>query len=899
MPGAYVNGGLPFTGKDTASFFLFSLFFVWSSLFSYSRAANSISQGQLVRDGETLISSSGNFELGFFSPENSSLRYVGIWYHKISVKTVMWVANRDIPVSDKYGVLTVSSDGHLMVLDGDNRTVWSSDVNSSSVATNSTAVLTDGGNLVLLASADADSASADGHVSNSYWQSFEHPTDTFLPGMRVRVNSTAGENRAFRSWRSSDDPSHGNFSMGVDPREPPQIVIWGQSGRKWRSGHWNGVIFTGVQNMTGHIQYGFRLSTTEADGSMYFTYTPMNRSNLLMFRILWNGTGEQLGWDETSSDWTVLQEQPAKECDLYNKCGDFAICNEMGSPKCSCMNGFNPKSPDQWNRDNWSTGCTRKIQLQCRDNSSISAGDGGGMGSFLKLDGMKLPDFADYFSATSEDECKAKCLKNCSCEAYAFVSGIWCLLWSKDLIDVQHFAGGGLTLQIRLANSESGKKSKVSNQFIIITVLVGAFLLVIPVWLLWRFKDNLKGFLISYGKNKELPLFDDIVKNEELYADLSRPDGLASDAKQVGGPDIPVFDFSSIEAATNAFSEENKLGLGGFGPVYKGKLLRGQEIAVKRLSRKSSQGVEEFKNEVTVIARLQHRNLVRLLGFCIQGEDKMLIYEYMPNRSLDYFIFDPTKRAQLDWKKRFEIIEGIARGLLYLHRDSRLRIIHRDLKASNILLDKEMNPKISDFGMARIFCGNEDEASTKRVVGTYGYMSPEYAMEGLFSFKSDVYSFGVLLLEIISGEKNIGFRRPEHPNLIGHAWHHWNEGKAMELIDPCIRDTCSADEALRCIQVGLLCVQNSAIDRPPMPSVVLLLESETAGLPLPKPPGQTSIGGSKYSCSSGETEGLPFRKPPSLISITGSIDTYSSLESQEIESWNGVTVSSVEVDRPM
>ncbi|KAL3740456.1 hypothetical protein ACJRO7_021703 [Eucalyptus globulus] len=872
---AFGNGGMPFTGKNRASLFLISLFFMWSSLFSYSCAANSLSQGQLVRDGETLVSRSGNFKLGFFKTENSSLRYVGIWYRKISFKTCVWVANRDSPLSDESGVLTISSDGNLMVLDGDHRLVWSSGINSSSVPTNSTAVLTDAGNLVLLANADADTASADGYVSNAYWQSFEHPTDTFLPGMRVRVNSAAGENHNLRSWRSLNDPSSGNYSMGIDPRLPPQIVIWGQSGREWRSGHWNGLVFTGLPNMTGNIQNGFRLSAAEEDGSMYFTYTPLNRSNLLMFRILWNGLGEELGWDETDNELTVLRKQPEKECDVYNKCGDFAICNEMGSPKCSCMEGFIPKSPDQWKRGNWSMGCTWKTRLQCGNNSSISVGDGGRMDRFLKLDGVKLPDFADYFSATIGDECGVKCLENCSCKAYAFVKDIWCMMWSKNLIDVEHFTEGGMTLQIRLSNSEPGTKSKISNLRMIVTASVGAFVSGITVFLLWTFKDNLKGFL-----------FDDIVKSEELYVDLSGPDGLASDAEQVGGPHIPVFDFSSIEAATNVFSEENKLGLGGFGPVYKGKLLGGQEIAVKRLSRKSSQGVEEFKNEVMVIARLQHRNLVRLLGFCIQGEDKMLVYEYMPNRSLDYFIFDPAKRAQLNWKKRLEIIEGIARGILYLHRDSRLRIIHRDLKVSNILLDEEMNPKISDFGMARIFGGNENEASTNRVVGTYGYMSPEYAMEGLFSFKSDVYSFGVLLLEIISGEKNIGFRTPEHSNLISHAWHHWNEGKAMELIDPCIRDMCYVDEALRCIQVGLLCVQDSARDRPLMSSVVLLLESETAGLPLPKPPRLTSIGGFLGSYSLGEPTGLSIPIQPSLTSITGSKDTYSSFESQEIESWN-------------
>ncbi|KAI6704901.1 hypothetical protein NL676_007863 [Syzygium grande] len=753
-----------------------------------------------------------------------------------------------------------------MVLDGHNRTVWSSGLNSSSLPTDSTAVLTDTGNLVLLAKADADSASADGDISNSHWQSFEHPTDTYLPGMKVRVNSAAGENRAFRSWKSSDDPSPGNFFMGIDPRLPPQIVIWGQSGREWRSGHWNGLIFTGVPNMNPHYLSGFRL-LNEADGSTYFTYTPLNRSDLLMFRILWNGTEEQLRWDETINEWTVLQGQPDKECDLYNKCGNFAICNEGDSPKCSCMEGFSPKSPDQWKRGNWSAGCARNTQLQCRDNSSILVGDGGGMDSFSKLDRVKLPDFADLVPDISTEECEAKCRENCLCNAYAF-GGMGCMLWSEDLIDVQQFAMDGLTLQIRLANSELGTKSKLSNLFIIITILVGAFVLGVAVWLLWRFKDNLKGFSIFHCKNKELPLSDESVKNEDLSAELSGADGLGRDAKQVGGADITVFDFGSIEAATNFFSEENKLGLGGFGPVYKGKLFEGQEIAVKRLSRKSSQGLEEFKNEVMLIAKLQHRNLVRLLGFCVQGEDKMLVYEYMPNRSLDCFIFDSANRALLDWKKRFEIIEGIARGLLYLHRDSRLRIIHRDLKVSNILLDQEMNPKISDFGMARIFGTNENEASTNRVVGTYGYMSPEYAMEGLFSVKSDVYSFGVLLLEIISGKKNLGFRTPEQSNLIHHAWHHWNEGKGMELVDPCIRDACSMDEVLRCVQVGLLCVQDSAVDRPAMPSVVLLLASETVDLPFPKLPRSTSI--------------------------TGSIDSSSLYESQEVESSRGVTVSSVD-----
>ncbi|KAI4332978.1 hypothetical protein L6164_017838 [Bauhinia variegata] len=259
--------------------------------------------------------------------------------------------------------------------------------------------------------------------------------------------------------------------------------------------------------------------------------------------------------------------------------------------------------------------------------------------------------------------------------------------------------------------------------------------------------------------------------------------------------ELPLFDFDTIAHATNNFSSDNKLGQGGFGPVYKGTLLGGQEIAVKRLSKKSEQGLEEFKNEVILCAKLQHRNLVKVLGCCIQRNEKLLIYEYMHNRSLDWFLFDPTRRKLLDWSQRFHIIYGIARGLLYLHQDSRLRIIHRDLKASNVLLDKEVNPKISDFGLARMFGGDEIEGNTRRVAGTYGYMAPEYAIDGLFSIKSDVFSFGILLLEIISGKKNKGLSYTNHGlTLIGHAWRLWNEDVPLKFLDPCLKDSCIVSE---------------------------------------------------------------------------------------------------------
>ncbi|XP_074307603.1 cysteine-rich receptor-like protein kinase 7 [Silene latifolia] len=296
------------------------------------------------------------------------------------------------------------------------------------------------------------------------------------------------------------------------------------------------------------------------------------------------------------------------------------------------------------------------------------------------------------------------------------------------------------------------------------------------------------------------------------------------------------YTLAALKAATDDFSENNKLGEGGFGIVYKGKLPDGQAVAVKRLSKNATQGDVQFKNEILILAKLQHRNLVRLLGFCLEDEEMLLVYEYVVNTSLDHFVFDPVQRASMQWETRYNIITGISRGLLYLHEDSRLRIIHRDLKAGNVLLDVDYNPKIADFGMARLFNIDQTEALASKIVGTYGYMPPEYVLHGHVSVKSDVFSFGVLVLEIVSGQKISCFQIGENPeNLLTFAWKNWIDGKAWNLVDPTLRGA-SSTEILRCIHIGLLCVQHNSADRPTMSSVGLMLSSESVSLQVPSQP---------------------------------------------------------------
>ncbi|XP_052183229.1 cysteine-rich receptor-like protein kinase 44 isoform X2 [Diospyros lotus] len=383
----------------------------------------------------------------------------------------------------------------------------------------------------------------------------------------------------------------------------------------------------------------------------------------------------------------------------------------------------------------------------------------------------------------------------------------------KVICNIQYETNFKFYNETRPSSTPGDDKNKTRTLAIVLPAV--AFLIIVLIACIYIFRRKKK-----QGKRKQ--------KFKDFYETVD----------EISAVESLQYDFATISTATDDFSEDNKLGQGGFGAVYWGRLSNGQEIAVKRLSKNSSQGDIEFKNEVMLVAKLHHRNLVRLLGFCLDEEERLLIYEYLPNASLDRFIFDHMKREELDWDKRSKIIEGTARGLLYLHEDSRFRIIHRDLKANNILLDSKMHPKIADFGMARMFIMDETQGDTSRIVGTYGYMAPEYAMHGHFSVKSDVFSYGVLVLEIISGKKNNSFRSGDTiEDLLSFAWRNWRAGTTRSLIDPTLIATSnSIQDMIKCIHLGLLCVQEDVAERPTMASVVLMLNNVSVSLPQPSEP---------------------------------------------------------------
>ncbi|XP_054777225.1 LOW QUALITY PROTEIN: G-type lectin S-receptor-like serine/threonine-protein kinase At1g11410 [Prosopis cineraria] len=717
-------------------------------------------------------------------------------------------------MNDTSGVLSISSNGNLILHQNhSDMPIWSTNVSVTVPNARVVAQLTDLGNLVL----------TQNNSKTVIWQSFDHPTDTLLPYAKLGVNKRTGQSWSLQAWKTDDDPGTGSFSVRFNTSGKAQMFAYKKNVPVWRAGSFNGEIFVGIPFMKRATSTDYSINVTDNDNEVGFIFYAFDKTVIMRVVALQSGFFQTFLWDFDKQQWNRYWSGPEVDCDNYGTCGTNSNCDPLNYAnfKCSCLPGFEPRNPTNWYQHGDATeGCVRK-------KGPPLCGNGEG---FVRVESVKIPDtsIANANMEMSLEECEQECLRNCSCSSYAAADvrngGSGCLTWYGTLMDTQILSQEGHDLFVRVdaielakyarkskaALAKSGKVGIVTACVTLISLLTALF-----VYFFWNRKRR------------------DEIAEQELK--LDSPTDQEDHGDNRAQPSLPFFSIKTIMTATNNFSNENQLGQGGFGSVYKGTLANGQEIAVKRLSQDSGQGTQEFKNEIKLIAKLQHRNLVKLVGYCIHKEERMLIYEYLPNKSLNFFLFDRNQRMSLNWDTRFHIMFGIARGLLYLHQDSRLKIIHRDLKASNVLLDATMNPKISDFGMARIFGEDQVQARTRRIVGTYGYMSPEYAMVGIFT-KSDVFSFGILLLEIISGKRNTDCHEERASvNLIGQVWELWREGKALEIVDSTLGESYPLDVALRCIQIGLLCVQESALYRPSMLEVIFMLGNEVT-LPSPRKP---------------------------------------------------------------
>ena len=411
-------------------------------LFLFIRTSTSldmISPSQSIRDGETLISAGGIFELGFFSPGNSNGRYLGIWY-KLSPSTVAWVANRDKPINNTSGVLEVNNQGVLVLHNGTNNTFWSSNV--SKAAENPVAQLLDSGNLVV----------RDGNMDNLLWQSFDYPCDTLLPGMKLGWNLETGLDRFLSSWKSTDDPDYGDYSLKIDLRGYPQAIQMKGTAIITRAEPW---IFP-LPKQSRYSKSEFVLNGKER----FYEFQVIDNSTFIRLVITPSSTRQLLHWTSETSGWEALWSKPSVRCDLYALCGANSICNSVNTPDCACLKGFAPKFPRERNMSYWSNGCARITPLSCSKDG------------FIKYTGVILPDTSSswYNKTMFLQECENLCLQNCSCTAYTNLDkrggGSGCLLWFDDLIDMRQSSQVGEDIYIRVHSSELGSLSGFLHFFL-------------------------------------------------------------------------------------------------------------------------------------------------------------------------------------------------------------------------------------------------------------------------------------------------------------------------------------------------------------------------------------------------------------------------------------------------
>ncbi|KAG5224916.1 G-type lectin S-receptor serine/threonine-protein kinase [Salix suchowensis] len=754
----------------------FVIFICFSLKSHVSLGADTISAKSSLSGDHTIVSAGKVFELGFFKAGNSSNYYIGMWYYsdKVSKQTIVWVANRETPVSDRFSSELRISDGNLALFNESNIPIWSTNLSTSS-SRSVEAVLGNDGNLVLRDGTDPS--------VSPLWQSIDFPADTWLPGAKIGLNKINNRSSRLVSWKNKDNPAPGLFSLELDPNQSQYLIFWNRSIQYWTSGEWNGQIFTLVPEM--RLNYIYNFSYVSNENESYFTYSMYNNTVISRFVMDVGGQIQQLTWLESTKDWFLFWSQPKTQCEVYAYCGAFGSCNTKSQPFCHCPRGFNPKSKGDWDSEVFSGGCVRAKNLQCGNSSAVN----GKSDRFFPSYYMTLPANPQIVAAGSAQECESTCLTNCSCTAYAFDGG-QCSAWSGDLLNMQQAADGtdGKSIYIRLAASEFS--SSKNNKGIVLGGVLGSVVIVSLVALV---------LLIFLKRRKTVKM-----------------------GKAVEGS-LMAFGYRDLQGATKNFSE--KLGGGGFGSVFKGVLPDSSVIAVKKLD-SISQGEKQFRSEVSTIGTIQHVNLVRLRGFCSEGNKKLLVYDYMPNGSLDSLLFSEKNSKVLDWKTRYSIALGIARGLNYLHEKCRDCIIHCDIKPENILLDAQFCPKVADFGLAKLV-GRDFSRVLTTMRGTRGYLAPEWISGVAITAKADVYSYGMMIFEVVSGRRNseqsedgkVKFFPSNVASQINQE-----DGDSLSLLDHRLEGVADLEELTRICKVACWCIQDEETQRPSMGQIVQILE---------------------------------------------------------------------------
>ncbi|GMH26909.1 hypothetical protein Nepgr_028752 [Nepenthes gracilis] len=553
-----------------------------------STASDTLFLNESLSINQTLVSAGQKFELGFFSTVNQKKWYVGIWYKELPTRTIVWVANKDAPVWSSSATLKLGDQANIVILDQGSSIRWSS---NQSQATNPVIRLLNTGNLVVCEMFDES-------PERYIWQSFDHPTDTLLPGQKLGWNLKTGLDRFLTSWRGMDDPSSGNFSFKLDPHGGPETFMWrGDSIITFGSGPWVGLNFIGVPDMKQSSVLNFTLVDNEDE--VYYMFQVLNDSVKSRLMVDPGGVLKRYTWVPDTNVWHLFWYGPSDQCDDYNECGSFGFCNVSALSVCQCLRGFEPKNQQAWALRDGSDGCERMTKLECQSDG------------FLLFESMKVPRSSDAFvnRSMSIEDCESLCRKDCNCTAYASSDvdddGFWsgCVIWSGDLIDMRSYVQGGQDLYVRLAASDlveasSSKNGSKNTKKMVISggIAFGlGVLLFIAGCIIWKRKTLQAKHKRELETKVSRPGAIDRIRDVLLNGATISSKRVEANAKEI---ELPLFDLDTIAMATDNFSSENELGQGGFGCVYKAMLVEGEEMAVKRLSKNSGQGSEEFKNEM-------------------------------------------------------------------------------------------------------------------------------------------------------------------------------------------------------------------------------------------------------------------------------------------------------------
>ncbi|XP_057511102.1 G-type lectin S-receptor-like serine/threonine-protein kinase SD2-5 [Actinidia eriantha] len=675
---------------------------------------------------------------------------------------LVWSANRDSPVRQN-ATLRFTQNGDLILEHDDGSFVWSTNTGGKSV---SGLNLTEEGNLVLY---DKN--------NEKVWQSFDHPTDSLLLGQKLVLGNKLTASASKSNW------NRGSFSLAVQYADGLVAYVESDPPQYYFEHYFK------APN-TPYIQF--------KNGSFNrFSIPPASAAQLQFMKLEPDGHLKVYEWKDSDYNWMVVADLLTSyigECGYPLGCGKYGICS---NGECNCPKEAN-KTATSFFRQNYTTryqGCTPITAISCNHSQYHRLMELRNTAYFnyhqlIKNENPTLDDKTDL------EGCKKACLNNCSCRAAQFIhswnnhEGRGCLLISEvfSLVDT-----GGNSENISLFLKVQNPQKKSRRVTIILGSSLGAFFGVVLMTAICLF---------IYGREKEA---------KELYEIyLDQVPGMAS-----------RFSYEELTTMTNDFS--TKLGEGGFGSVFEGTLRNGTKIAVKRLHG-LGQVEKSFLSEVETIGGIHHINLVRLIGFCAERTFRLLVYEYMSNGSLDKWIFDRNKRATLGWQSRRKIILDIAKGLAYLHEDCSHKIFHLDIKPQNILLDDNLNARISDFGLSKLIDKDQSQVITA-LRGTPGYMAPEWLTLNITE-KVDVYSFGVVVLEILCGRKNLDRSQPEEDmHLLSLLKRKVEEGRLEDITDK-DNDEMQQHEAevIKMMRVAMWCLQSYFVRRPSMSVVVKVFE---------------------------------------------------------------------------